>query len=91
LAAGDSYEVGSIGGEATHTLTVDEMPSHTHIAANYTSMVGWTGSSPSFSYLNNSNDGYIGSNNPATKATGGSAAHNNMPPYLAVYMWRRTA
>jgi microcystin-dependent protein len=91
LAAGDSYEVGSIGGEATHTLTVDEMPSHTHIAANYTGMVGWSGSSPSRSYLNNTNDGYVGSNNPTTKATGGSAAHNNMPPYLAVYMWRRTA
>ena len=23
--------------------------------------------------------------------TGGDAAHNNMPPYLSVYMWARTA
>lgn len=26
-----------------------------------------------------------------TTLTGGSAAHNNMPPYIAVYMWVRTA
>lgn len=30
LAAGDSYSLGSIGGEVIHTLTIDEMPSHTH-------------------------------------------------------------
>ena len=23
-------------------------------------------------------------------STGGNHAHNNMPPYLAVYMWKRT-
>lgn len=26
-----------------------------------------------------------------TRATGGSQAHNNMPPYLTVFMWKRTA
>lgn len=30
-------------------------------------------------------------NVPSECYTGGSQAHNNMPPYLAVYMWRRTA
>lgn len=30
LAAGDTYPVGSTGGEAQHTLTVDEIPSHNH-------------------------------------------------------------
>lgn len=39
LAVGDTYEVGSTGGEATHKLTVDEMPSHTHIPFNYSSGV----------------------------------------------------
>ena len=30
LAAGTTYSAGSTGGEATHTLTVDEIPSHSH-------------------------------------------------------------
>lgn len=91
VAAGNAYEAGATGGSGSVTLTVDQIPSHTHIAANYESMVGWEGSSPSRSYLNNTNDGYVGSNNPTTKATGGGQAHENRPPYLAVYMWIRTA
>lgn len=31
------------------------------------------------------------SNSYANGSTGGEAAHNNMPPYLAVYMWERIA
>lgn len=91
LAAGSTYPAGSTGGEAKHTLTVGEIPSHTHIVSNYASSVGWSGNSPSRSYLNNTNDGYVGSNEPVSKATGGSQPHNNMPPYYTMYMWRRTA
>lgn len=29
--------------------------------------------------------------NYSTGSTGGGHAHNNMPPYIAVYMWKRTA
>lgn len=91
LAAGSTYSAGATGGEATHTLTVDELPSHTHVVSNYTGVVGWEGSSPSKSYLANENDGYTGSTNPESKPTGGGKSHNNMPPYLAVYIWKRTA
>lgn len=37
LASSDEYEVGSEGGEAVHSLTVDEMPTHTHTASTGTS------------------------------------------------------
>lgn len=37
LAAGSTYAAGTTGGEATHTLTVEEMPAHTHVVSNYLS------------------------------------------------------
>lgn len=87
LAAGSKYQFGSTGGEATHKLTVDEMPSHTH------SMI-----SPAVNTRVDAGDGNYwpilydpnAGNNSLMKAAGGSAAHNNMPPYLAVYVWVRT-
>ena len=87
LAASDEYEAGSSGGEATHKLTVSEMPSHGHnysqfvyyntIPANYTDAYS-TGMGRAFSVTTG-----------ATTAAGSSIAHNNMPPYLVVYMWQR--
>ena len=92
LAAGDTYAAGSTGGEAEHTLTVDEMPSHAHnvyIDPNYSSVqTGETGAWKQVLALKGNPagiDGYI------TKHLGGSQPHNNMPPYLAVYMWKRIA
>lgn len=88
LAAGSSYAAGSTGGEATHTLTVAEMPSHGHSAAithgdgEYTS----EGITATLGYVEN---GYR--YRQRMSATGGGAAHNNMPPYLAVFVWKRTA
>lgn len=88
LGAGDTYTAGDTGGEATHTLTVNEMPSHTH------SLKG--GSSSSINdYFGGSTENYgIYSGGTSQSGdnitnTGGGAAHNNMPPYLVVYMWRR--
>ena len=87
LAASDEYEAGSSGGEATHKLTVSEMPSHGHnysqfvyyntIPTNYTDAY-LTGMGRAFSITTG-----------ATTAVGSGVAHNNMPPYRAVYMWRR--
>ena len=83
LAAGSGYEAGTTGGEAEHTLTVEELPSHTH--TTYRSMTGKSGS-----------DIYIPSQSGTesgveTSATGGGEPHNNMPPYLAVNVWQRKA
>ena len=126
LASGDVYSNGATGGEATHTLTKDEMPSHTHTQnshnhtqnshnhtqnAHHHEMTGSkTVSIEPGSYLR---IGYVGkeaskntanttatnkattATNKATTATnqntGGGQAHNNMPPYLAVNVWKRTA
>lgn len=85
LGCGDTYTNGATGGEATHTLTVDEMPSHSH-ALYRVNENACNGGTSSFS-SNSCNSGWTMN----SLATGGSQAHNNMPPYLAVYMWKRTA
>lgn len=106
LAAGDSYTVGSTGGEAKHTLTVDEMPSHEgHMYSNFDSSGYADRGGDENSYLLNSSliTGYDKYENRPYKivsgnelimqgySRGGNTAHNNMPPYLAVYMWKRVA
>lgn len=95
LAAGDSYAAGSTGGEATHTLTENEMPSHNHAGKRMSGVFGLSdgtndGSTAGFIVpwgLVSSRNDY----NIAVAWQGGGAAHNNMPPYLAVYVWKRTA
>lgn len=101
LGAGSAYAAGSTGGEAAHTLSINEIPSHAghlygnaggvnekgdakgawlkeiNINSSLTTSYGWN-------YKNNE---YY----PANRSLGGGAAHNNMPPYLAVYMWKRVS
>ena len=91
LAADNTYKAGSTGGEATHTLTAYEMPEHAHYMASSNSGGDgtWTPNAGSYLVYNVTTDkttywAQLGMNN-----AGGSAAHNNMPPYLAVYVWER--
>lgn len=85
LACGSTYKNGTTGGEATHKLTINEMPEHNHIE-NYVG-VNWKQDGASGTYcVSSALEPYR-----VTGNTGGSQAHNNMPPYLAVYMWKRTA
>lgn len=85
IGASSSYTAGSTGGEATHVLTVSEMPSHNHWGSARFEYDTKSGTHPSAE-----KDG-INVNLPETDNTGGGAAHNNMPPYLAVYMWKRVS
>lgn len=99
LAAGSTYAAGTSGGEAAHTLTANEIPSHYHdMAQQNTSAPNKLGLWDSYIQSNYQvlDQVYDSSQNIkayfyGTRSTGGGAAHNNLPPYLAVYMWRRVA
>lgn len=85
LACGDTYANGATGGEATVTLKVEEMPSHNHDYTRSRLFFSEPSGKNAIAYNNN-----IGSAiKAATNSTGGNQPHNNMPPYLAVYIWKR--
>ena len=87
LACGTTYSNGSIGGESTHTLTSNEMPSHYHLNSPNGFICNTLANGGPGAWSGNSGNN-LGSSNTTT-STGGNQAHNNMPPYLAVYMWKR--
>lgn len=87
LGADDNYAAGSTGGESAHKLTTSEMPRHNHTLDNYNVSAGNT-----TAYMTVQAQAKVGYNgNVQTLSTGGDGSHNNMPPYLAVFMWKRTA
>lgn len=97
LCCGNTYSAGSTGGEATHKLTINEMPSHGHdlVYGNKDSNSGLVISyyDGGYNSLSIENWAWRGSGvrqNIYARNEGGSQAHNNMPPYLAVYVWKRT-
>lgn len=83
LAAGSSYSAGSTGGAADHKLEIDEMPAHTHNVGLESQKLQ---QGTHYSRVT-----AAGSTSSVVSSTGGGKAHNNMPPYLAVYVWKRTA
>lgn len=81
LLAGDTYKGGQTGGEATHKLTINEMPSHTH---KYKLAYGATDPARGFAYGNTPSGTFSGD---FIQNTGENQPHNNMPPYIVVYGW----
>ena len=88
LASSSSHTLGSTGGEETHTLTRNEIPDHAH-SFKYTGQSVTTGvnSIRLYQAAPNQYNAYSG----GQSSNCGGQAHNNMPPYLAVNIWRRTA
>lgn len=83
--------IGWTGGEASHTLTIDEMPSHAHTTGHY----GWRWTSNDAKVKCVANDAIWGDGLTTAgfycSNTGGGQAHNNLPPFKTVYMWQRVA
>ena len=104
LGASSTYSVGSTGGEATHKLTIDELPSHIH-KFNRGSAHYWSGNVvngynnttsifPGFVENNSSGrpDNYqekTGCGKYFVQLTGKDKSHNNMPPYRVAYIYKR--
>lgn len=90
LAADDSHAAGSTGGEENHTLSAAELPSYAYYAYY------WMSRDLDGLYRPNLDGTVLGMTNtggtaPLPNVAGGDQPHNNMPPYLAVYCWQRTA
>lgn len=105
----DAYKPGASGGEVTHVLTANEMPSHTHTISSS----GGHSHTAKFKEHRIPTANYSGSSDYARRQettdqastkritvsdgahthtpanTGGGQAHNNMPPFYAVYVWKR--
>ena len=103
LACGSTYSNGATGGNATHThttgnctLTIDQIPAHNHkvtLRLAYGSNDPYNGinygTTVAGSFSDNSWSDNVGGGQAHNHGNTGSS--NNMPPYLAVYVWKRTA
>lgn len=106
VSAGTNYTISSgtakDGGEATHKLLENEMPSHLHSAVNgqagflaykWNESVGRSrlGSSSTGKYVFAATDSGDLMYAAQCGAAGGTSAHNNMQPYKNAFCWHRTA
>ena len=92
----DFDTVEGTGGAKTHTLTTDELPEHKHasnlrVEAGTATLVDndLATTVASGNELDHNADNTTSSTD--TGLAGGDTAHNNLQPYIVVYMWKRTA
>jgi len=111
LSASSNHPAGITGGSETVTLTINEIPSHTHsgttagagahshiLGGNTSSVASGSSYARPRGYSSGVTETTYDTNVAgahthtfSTNSVGGNQSHNNMPPYLAVYMWKRTA
>lgn len=97
---GDTVNFNSVGdtsGEYQHVLTIGEMPAHDHISNRndfdtFNGLVIKRSSGVNSTGGTDTTPGEIDCTQKALpEIEGNNEAHNNMPPYIVVYMWKRTA
>ena len=82
-----SFTANETGGEYKHTLTIAEMPVHGH---GYKLAYGGNEPIKGFNY-GNTYAGNFDDSSQYINNNGGSQPHNNIPPYITVYFWKRTS
>ena len=90
--------IGQTGGEKTHTLTTSELPAHGHGMAHTHSYTGpntgsWkVGTGKAHTWCTSAGGKTSGgASKSTTDNAGGGSAHNNLQPYIVVYMWKRVS
>lgn len=83
VGAGEDYSLSATGGEATHTLTINEMPSHGHRFTVIAQNANSDGTGVLTGGISNSSSD--GSFSGDSENVGNNQPHNNMPPYYALY------
>ena len=96
LYASGNKQLGTYGGEEFHALSVAELPSHTHTSKYRTVIWDQPGLNKIYTITINNEPNIddfwmIGYGGEVVDYTGSNWGHNNMPPYLVVNIWRRTA
>lgn len=94
LHVGSGFTQGQVGGEEAHTLSINELPTHTHQLSGNNALVGAlnaTAAAPTNNYWANSGKGVYSAAQPnstmapqAVSSVGGSQAHENRSPYLVL-------
>lgn len=92
----EKYPIGTTGGSDTHTISIPELPSHSHDLTDGGSVLGiGTNSAETTAGFTSASSGGLWANTnkhrTSIAAKGGGMPMNIMPPYLVVSIWKRTA
>jgi len=77
-----NFLAGETSGHSTHALTTAQMPAHNHGNPTVGQYLGTS---------SGSGNTFAGNGVVRLASNGGGEAHNNLQPYITVFMWRRVA